>query len=184
MIVESKFTKPRPFCPNPEHWHSPDINATEAEITLLIGAMIRATQPDIVIETGTYLGHTAEAIGRALSTNGHGHLYTLEVDPVLAQKARVRCEGLPVTVIRGSSLEYVPGGPVDFAWFDSDISIRGQEFRRFYRWMHPRTVVGFHDYGPQHPSVKADVDSLLREKLITTPLTIHSPRGACFANII
>jgi hypothetical protein len=44
-------------------------------------AIIRATQPDHVVETGTHLGLGSCAIAAALLRNGHGRLTTIDVDP-------------------------------------------------------------------------------------------------------
>jgi predicted O-methyltransferase YrrM len=182
-VPESTYTGARAFCPRPDLWHAHDIQATEVEVTELVGAMVRATQPEHVLETGTYRGHTAQAIGRALAVNGHGRLYTIEHDKALAGDARRRCLGLPVIVVNGDTLSFCPAFPIDFAWFDSGDEIRGDEFRRFHRFMHERTVVGFHDAGPQH-RVFEQVEALVAEGLLARPLLIHSPRGVCFANVL
>ena len=44
-------------------------------------ALVRAVQPDHVIETGTHLGLGSCAIAAALARNGHGHLTTIDIDP-------------------------------------------------------------------------------------------------------
>ena len=44
-------------------------------------ALIRATQPDHIVETGTHLGLGSCAIAAALLKNGHGRLTTIDVDP-------------------------------------------------------------------------------------------------------
>ena len=44
-------------------------------------ALVRATQPDQVVETGTHLGLGSCAIAAALLRNGHGSLTTIDVDP-------------------------------------------------------------------------------------------------------
>lgn len=44
-------------------------------------ALIRAAQPDHVVETGTHLGLGSCAIAAALLRNGHGRLTTIDVDP-------------------------------------------------------------------------------------------------------
>jgi predicted O-methyltransferase YrrM len=44
-------------------------------------AMIRATQPDHVVETGTHLGLGSCVIAAALLRNGHGRLTTIDTDP-------------------------------------------------------------------------------------------------------
>jgi predicted O-methyltransferase YrrM len=43
-------------------------------------ALVRAVQPDHVVETGTHLGLGSCAIAAALLRNGHGHLTTIDVD--------------------------------------------------------------------------------------------------------
>lgn len=181
MPAESTWTKPRPDCPHPEYWTSPDAMATEAEVTELVAAMVRALQPDLCVETGSWSGDTTLAIGHALRRNGHGKLVSLEIDLDKAEQARQRCAGLPVTVLGFSSLSYTPTGPVDFAWFDSAAELRPVEFRRYLPHMHDRTVVGFHDTGPQHP-VRELLEPLEREGLMR-PLYLPTPRGVMFARV-
>lgn len=182
MPVESTWTPPRPDCPHPERWHSTDAFSTEDEVTALVAALVGALQPDVVVETGTFVGNTAAAIGAALKANGHGELFTVEIERDLAEQARARCAGLPVTVVHGSSLEFNPGRPVDFAWFDCDSYRRQGAFRQLLPWMHDRTVVGFHDTGPQHP-VRGLLAPLEAEGLLVSPLYLPTPRGVCFARV-
>jgi hypothetical protein len=44
-------------------------------------ALVRATQPDRVVETGTHLGLGSCVIAAALLRNGHGRLTTIDIDP-------------------------------------------------------------------------------------------------------
>jgi hypothetical protein len=44
-------------------------------------SLVRAAQPDNVVETGTHLGLGSCAIAAALLRNGHGRLTTIDVDP-------------------------------------------------------------------------------------------------------
>ena len=44
-------------------------------------ALVRAAQPDHVVETGTHLGLGSCAIAAALLRNGHGRLTTIDIDP-------------------------------------------------------------------------------------------------------
>jgi len=180
VFPESTWTPARPDCPHPQRWSATDADSTETEVTALVAALVVALQPDYVVETGTCVGNTAEAIGRALLRNGQGQLVTLEVDPVRAEQSRRRCDGLPVTVLGRSSLDWMPELPVDFAFFDSDPVARPLEFRRYLPWMHDRTVVGFHDTGPQHP-VRELLAPLEHEGLLVSPLYLPTPRGVCFA---
>jgi predicted O-methyltransferase YrrM len=44
-------------------------------------ALVRATQPDHVVETGTHLGLGSCIVAAALLRNGHGRITTIDVDP-------------------------------------------------------------------------------------------------------
>lgn len=182
LLPESTWTPPRGECPFPERWHSSDAYSTEDEVTWLVAAYVRALQPDFVIETGTCQGNTAVAIGETLLTNGQGELVTLEIDAALAASAEKRCAGLPVTVLSQSSLSWMPNRTIDFAFFDSDAHRRHDEFLRYLPWMTSRTVVGFHDTGPQHP-VRNYLDKLTADGLLVSPLYLPTPRGVCFARV-
>ena len=179
---EAEFTSPRADCPHPERWHSRDIQSAEVEVTTLVSALVRAMQPDLVVETGTAYGQTARAIGKALQKNGHGELHTMDTNPALARRAERLCARLPVVVTCESSLDFVPPAPVDFAWFDSLIDLRIQEFRRYLPHMHSGTVVGFHDVGPQHPGLAEGIRQLADEGCLV-PLFLPTPRGVCLAQV-
>lgn len=142
-------TRANSACRHPERYTAPDVFATEDQVTELVAGFIRALQPDYAIETGTYKGHTAQAIGQALQRNGYGHLDTLELDPARAAEARERCRGLPVMVHTIDSATFVPGAPIEFAWLDSHFLSRERELRRFRRWFIPGAVIGVHDTGDQ-----------------------------------
>lgn len=180
---EAEFTRPRPDCPHPEYWHAPDAYATEAEVTDLVAAMVVALQPEFVVETGTHTGTTALAIGRALARNGHGRLVTIEREPLkaiqvgefIARESVDTAAGpvpLPVTVVAGDSLAYVPDQPIDFAFMDSAIDARVPEYRRFLPHLSPRAVVMFHDTGPHH-ALAPQLDQVGDLDLIYLP----TPRG-------
>lgn len=176
-MLESELTAPSTHCPHPEFWHAHDGMATEVEVLELVGAFVRALQPETVVETGTHRGFGAEAIGVALAMNGHGRLYTLEVDEALHDEARERVEGLPVSCLLMPSLQFSPPAPIDFAWFDSETNLRLPEFLAFRPFMHDRTVVGFHDTAPHH-GYRPTLDSLG-----IVLLDLPTPRGVTFGRL-
>lgn len=181
-MLESEWTDPREECPHPERWHATDDQSTEDEVTELIAAYVRALQPDYVIETGTCQANTTIAIATALQKNGQGHLDSIEVDPQLARMAERNCQGLPVAIHNMSSLAFTPRQQIQFAFFDSLTPLRADEFRRYYKWMSNRTVVGFHDTGPQHPT-RPLIDNLVDSRQLEPPLYLPTPRGICFARV-
>ena len=82
-------------------------------------ALVRATQPDHVVETGTHLGLGSCAIAAALLRNGHGRLTTIDVDP----EAGYLIAGRWANVIErrtGSSIDVLAGlNDVDIFLHDS-----------------------------------------------------------------
>lgn len=177
VMLESAYTPPTTICPRPDYWHAYDGMATEAEVLVLVAAFVRALQPEVVIETGTHRGFGAEAIGQALATNGHGYLWTYEVDQALHAEASERCAGLPVTCVLGSSLEQHIEG-IDFAWFDSETNLRVPEYQHFSQWFTPRCVVGFHDTN-EHHGYRPQLDTLG-----LAWLDLPTPRGVTFGRYL
>ena len=180
MNLESRYTQPRPDCPSPQWWHSDDSDSTEHEVTVLVAGYVTALQPELVVETGTAWGQTAEAIGKALKASGHGRLVSLEVDTERVEHSRRRCAALPVEIRQQPSLDYQPDEPIGFAWFDSLFELRADEFRLLRPHLLPGAIVGFHDTGPQH-NLRPSVEALRGEGLQL--LFLPTPRGVAFGQV-
>lgn len=178
---EAIYTAPSAFCPHPERWQAVDCSAAEVEVSDFLAALVRFLKPDWVLETGTYLGITAQKIGRALRENGVGRLITLEVNPEYAEAARLRCEGLPVDVIVGESSKYRPSNFFNLAFFDSRQEDRVLNFLKFRVWL-GGAIVCFHDTAPHH-LVGKDVKKAERRGLIKT-INFHTPRGLTIAEVL
>lgn len=185
-MLESEFTQPRPDCPHPERWHAYDDQSTEVEVIQLAAALVRALQPDVVLETGTHRGFMAEAIGMALHQNGQGTLITMEPDPELHAVASQRCAAWPVRVLQRESLAVHPDvirtlapGHVGFAWFDSLLDLRAAELEHFSPLFDSRTIVGFHDAGPHH----GEWSNELRNHPRLRSLDLPTPRGCLLAQV-
>jgi predicted O-methyltransferase YrrM len=182
---ESRFTQPRSECPRPDFWTSEDVEATENEVIAGVGGLVRLLQPEYVIETGTHRGFMAESIGAALLENGHGELDTIEIDPELHKEAKRRVFKAPnVNAVLGDSLEFTPKGPIDFAWLDSGPGdVRAKEFIRFYPFMHSRTIVGFHDCGVHHRTIREACIQLARAGRLI-PIFLPTPRGVALCQVL
>ena len=179
-VSEATWTAPRSDCPNPERWHSSDPQSTELEVTELVGAFVRALQPDYVVETGTCLGQTAWMIGQALQANGCGRLDTIEYDADRADYSRHICDGLPVTVHTIDTMTFTPAEPIGFAWFDSETHLRIPEFERFRPHIIPGAIVGFHDTGPHKGTWSNELLSMSGTRAIRLP----TPRGVTFLEVV
>lgn len=178
MISEGDLTPPSAHCPRPDLWTAHDGMATEVEVLELVAAFVRALQPEVVVETGTHRGFGALAIGQALQANGHGRLYTTEIDEALHAEATERTTGLPVTCLLMPAEDFEPPAPIDFAWFDSETHLRTAEYQAYRRHMHYRTVVGFHDTAPHH-GYRPQLDAL---DLVL--LDLPTPRGVTFGRVL
>lgn len=141
---EALFTPERPDC-DVSHYSAPDVMASEVEVSRFVGALVDLLHPNRVLETGTYLGHTAGAIGFALRSQHFGHLDTIEQDATLAETARRKLTHLPVTVHRCHSLDFIPEYTYDLFFLDSDIEDRVKELSHFRRFASRRAVVALHD---------------------------------------
>jgi hypothetical protein len=181
---ESRFTPATEVCPHPHYWHSTDADSTEIEISELVAALVRALQPEVVVETGSAWGQTSRLIGQALQRNGHGTLYSIETNTERAAYTARQCEGLPVEVVEQSSLDYTPPHKVGFAFFDSLVHLRVAEFERY--WHHPGyakgAFVAFHDTADHHglwPAIAA-----LEEEGKLLPIRLPTPRGVVIAEVL
>jgi SAM-dependent methyltransferase len=184
-LSEARFSIPRSECPNPEYWTSDDVDSTEHQVSALVAAFVIALQPELVLETGTAYGQTAQLIGQALKQNGHGRLITLETTPSRVMKSRARCEGLPVDCLQVASTSYLPSvddPPLDFVWFDSLLHLRHIELLRFRPYMSERCVVGFHDTAPRR-RVRKHLNELEADGHLVGLLHLPTPRGVTFARI-
>jgi predicted O-methyltransferase YrrM len=149
----------------------------------MIGGLVRGLQPELTVETGTYLGQTSIAIGQALKANGHGRLVTIEPSARHHRYAARKCRNLPVQCVLGEALQWVPqpGETIDFIFFDSSWDSRLREFDHFYPHMNRFTILAWHDTGTQFRYFRNFILSLSR---ITTPLLLPTARGICLARAI
>jgi hypothetical protein len=165
-------------------------------VSELAGAFVRALQPEIAVETGTYRGQTSYAIAIALQLNGHGHLWTVELDPGLASRAEHMLAGLPVTVVCADSHNWEPPDGIGFAWIDSGPTsivpgalraggmneTRYDEINRWLPQFEPGAVIGIHDTAPHHP-VMINLQSLFSSGALLPGITLRTPRGVTFAQV-
>lgn len=114
------------------------MTATEREFCGFMAAIVRIMQPDLVVEAGTYKGHAAVTIGRAVKTYG-GRLFSADpydhgVQPDLDAED-LDC----VNLYRGGFLEMIePFGEIGFAFIDATDHSRldGADLR----WIHFEAV--------------------------------------------
>jgi len=168
-------------------WSMFDGYTAEVEVLDFLFALVRLIKPYRVLETGTWIGLSACAIGRGLLENGFGRLTTLEVNAeahacALQNLASYKV-GQVVEALLQSSMDFSPVAKFDMVIFDSELRLRIEEFRRFRPWLNDGGIVLFHDTAPHHEVVGAAVANLIREGQIAG-LDLPTPRGLFIGKVL
>lgn len=112
---------------------------TDLEQIELLCALIRCARPRVVVESGTFLGHSALMMAAECRENGVGHVWTADpVDHGVVGLAEMAGLGPFLTYFRGDFAEMCPER-VDFAYIDG--SGEGEEGAQL-RWEHFSMVLG------------------------------------------
>ena len=181
---QSEWIPPTPECSHPERWQMLDPQSAEVEVLDLLESLIRAVKPDLIVETGTFIGHSAIRMARALQENGIGRIITIEYDSAVFAKAKQQIDASGVArwieCRNASSLDTTIHDAIDLFYSDSDINIREQEVRRFLPQIKPRGLVLIHDASSYFKVVREAALRLEAEGLLSVVL-LSSPRGLCIA---
>jgi len=182
--VQVEYTPPTPECPHPERWKMVDSVSTELEIIDLLKALVVALKPELVLETGTFLGYSTIKMAEGLRENGFGKIITIEYDPAIFAKAqeRIRASGLApwIDSRNASSLETKIDGAIDLYFSDSKLAIREEEIRRFLPQVDPRGIILIHDASSHFESVREAALRMEKEGLLSVVL-MSTPRGLVIA---
>jgi predicted O-methyltransferase YrrM len=181
-FLQSEWIPPTEECAHPERWRMLDPQSAELEVLDLLEAIIKALKPQLIVETGTFIGHSAIRMGRALKSNGFGKIITIEYDPAVFNKAKelIDASGLGrwIEYRQASSLETKIDGQIDLLYSDSDIQIREREVRRFLPQIAPRGLVLIHD-SSSHFKVVCEAARRLESEGLLSVLLLSTPRGLC-----
>jgi predicted O-methyltransferase YrrM len=139
----------------------------------LLYALVRSTEPEYCVETGTHKGLTASYISQALSDNGKGWLDTCDPIEWEAKGNLQRFEGVcAYHQIRGVDL--APKQSIDFLFIDGfhEKEEVMSEWGHFYPHLSENAIVVFHDcHDPDKGhEMAANVNGAVRELGIDTVL--------------
>lgn len=191
LLPEGRWKIANERCPNPDRWHSTDEDSTEIEVSELVAALVRALQPNVVVETGSAWGQTTELIVQALQRNGQGYLVTLELDPVRAQATRERVcvpEGEWWKLLLEDSTQWNASQlpfPIDLVFSDSYGPVRIPEVVRLLPYMRDQATVVFHDTAPEpdFPFRKMIEDELVSTGIMKV-VDLPTPRGVSICQVV
>ncbi|MCL6464731.1 MAG: methyltransferase, partial [Acidobacterium ailaaui] len=85
-----EYHRPTPECPHPERWHMYDSMTAEAEVLEFLQTLVMTIKPQLVVETGAFLGASTLWIAKGLKANGFGRIVSCEFDPVVYARAKER----------------------------------------------------------------------------------------------
>lgn len=183
-VLQRESHRPTPECPHPERWSMYDSMSAEVEVLDFLKCLVRTVKPDLVVETGTFVGTSTLWIAEGLRENGFGKIVTCEFDPVVFAQTREKLEASGLTgwieYRNQSSLEMKVAGMIDIFFSDSDPAIREQEVRRFLPQISPTGLVLMHDASSHHRIVREAALRLEQEGLISVVL-MPTPRGLVLA---
>lgn len=183
-VLQPEYHRATPECPHPERWSMYDSMTAEVEVLEFLRCLVRTIKPQLVVETGTFMGISTLWIAEGLKANGFGKIVTCEYDPKVFAKAKARFVGSRLSewieARNESSLETEVNGTIDLLFSDSDPPLREQEVRRFLPQMNPNGVILMHDASSHLKTVRESALKMEQEGLISVVL-MPTPRGLVVA---
>jgi predicted O-methyltransferase YrrM len=182
--VQEEYTPPTAECPNPQLWHMADSQSTELEVLDFLRALVTTVKPQLIVETGTFLGYGAIALAQGLKSNGFGRIITIEYDPVIYAKSKERIKAADladwVESRNESSTETTISGRIDLLFSDSAIVVREQEIRRLLPQISPQGVIAIHD-ASSHFKIVRDLALRMEQEGLLSVVMLPTPRGLVIA---
>ena len=87
-----EYHRATPECPHPERWSMYDSMTAEVEVLEFLRTLVTTIKPQLVVETGTFMGVSTLWIAEAMRANGFGRIITCEYDPAgLPDREREVC---------------------------------------------------------------------------------------------
>jgi predicted O-methyltransferase YrrM len=181
---QPEYTPATPECPHPELWGMLDSQSTEMEVLEFLKTLVTTMKPQLIVETGTFLGHGTLKLAQGAKENGFGRVITIEFDPAIRARAQERfaASGLAPWIESRleSSLESKIDGTIDLLYSDSHLANREAEIRRLLPQLDPRGLLVIHDANSHFKIVREAVFRLEEEGLISAVM-LSTPRGLVIA---
>ena len=173
-----EYHRATPECPRPERWSMYDSMTAEVEVLEFLRTLVTTIKPNLVVETGTFLGVSTLWIAEALRLNGFGRIISCEYDPQVFAAAKEKLDTSEfrdlIDLRNESSLEMKVEGTIDLFFSDSDMPIREQEVRRYLPQISPFGLILMHDASShlkqvRDAALKLEADGLISVVLLPTP---------------
>ncbi len=182
--LQPEYHRATPECPHPERWSMYDSMTAEFEVLEFLKTLVTTTKPELIVETGSFLGVSTLWLAQGLKENGFGKIISCEYDPAVFAKAQERVNQSAVKdwidLRNESSLEMKVDGRIDLLFSDSDMPIREQEVRRYLPQVNPQGLILMHDASSHLKQVRDAAFKLEAEGLISI-VVLPTPRGLVVA---
>jgi predicted O-methyltransferase YrrM len=179
-----EYHRATPECPNPSRWHMYDSMTAEAEVLEFLRTLVTTIKPNLIVETGSFLGVSTVWMAEGLRENGEGRIVSCELDPVVFAKAqeRIVASGLGewIDLQNVSSFDLKVTGQIDLFFSDSDLDVRENEVRQYLPMISPNGLILMHDASSHAGTVRDAALRLEKEGLISVVL-LPTPRGLAIA---
>src|ERR1700722_17706390 len=182
--LQPEYHRPTPECPHPERWHMYDSMTAEAEVLEFLRTLVTTLKPELIVETGSFLGVSTLWMAEGMRSHGFGKIISCEFDPVVFAKAqeKIAASGLAefIELRNESSLEMHVEGTIDILFSDSDMPIREAEVKRYLPQIRPTGLILMHDASSHLKIVRDAAFSLEAEGLVSC-IFLPTPRGLVLA---
>jgi predicted O-methyltransferase YrrM len=179
-----EYHRATPECPDPSRWRMYDSMTAEAEVLEFLRTLVTTIKPNLIVETGSFLGVSTVWMAEGLRENGEGRIVSCELDPLVFAKAqeKIAASGLAewIDLQNVSSFDLKVTGQIDLFFSDSDLDVRENEVRRYLPIISPNGLILMHDASSHAGTVREAALRLEEEGLISVVL-LPTPRGLAIA---
>jgi predicted O-methyltransferase YrrM len=179
-----EYHRPTPECPNPKRWGMYDSMTAEVEVLEFLRTLVTTLKPNLIVETGAFLGVSTLWMAEGLRQNGSGRIISCEFDPQVFAKAQEKIAASElaewIELRNASSLEMPVEGTIDLLFSDSDLDIREQEVRRFLPQISAHGLILMHD-ASSHPGTVRNAALRLEAEGLISLVLLPTPRGLALA---
>lgn len=179
-----EYHRATPECPHPSRWRMYDSMTAEAEVLEFLRTLVTTLKPNLIVETGAFLGVSTVWMAEGLRENGFGRIVSCELDPLVFAKAqeKIAASGLSewIDLRNVSSFELETSGQIDLFFSDSDLDVRENEVRLFLPQISPTGLILMHD-ASSHPGTVRDAALRLEAEGLISVVLLPTPRGLAIA---
>jgi predicted O-methyltransferase YrrM len=179
-----EYHRATPECLHPDRWRMYDSMTAEAEVLEFLRTLVTTLKPNLIVETGAFLGVSTVWMAEGLRENGFGKIVSCELDTVVFAKAqeKIAASGLSewIDLRNVSSLELETSDQIDLFFSDSDLDVREKEVRQFLPKISPNGLILMHD-ASSHPGIVREAALRLEADGLISVVLMPTPRGLAIA---